>query len=95
MNISLRRIEDKSGYCFAFSLCDGKGPEGVRSLYNMIPKEELGYEILTELVMVLKWKLFEYDNKKWDVCYLDAGAFYMCKKLTSVVLPDGIEEIAL
>lgn len=64
MNISLRRIEDKSGYCFAFSLCDGKGPEGVRSLYNMIPKEELGYEILTELVMVLKWKLFEYDNKK-------------------------------
>lgn len=64
------QIEQLTGYkpvstfYMDFSICERAGTRSVRALYNRVMKEwARDYKMLTELVMVLNWKIWQHYEK--------------------------------
>lgn len=56
----------KTTYYMDFSIADGFGVEAIKDTYNRAKKaciDGLGIEYLTELVMVLNWKIYEHFER--------------------------------
>ena len=83
MKIKVWNIEEMTGYkpitrlYEDFSIADKFGEKGINSTYKMVMKEwKDNYKYLTELVMVLNWKIWEHYetdaklailyNKLWE-----------------------------
>lgn len=69
MNIKNWNIEELTGYkpittfYQDFSIADNFGVEAIKDTYNRVFKEwKDDYKYLTELVMVLNWKIWEHNK---------------------------------
>lgn len=63
--------EMKTTFYSDFSIADHFGLDAVKDTYNRAFNEwKNDYIYLTELVMVLNWKIFEYYKKDDDLCAL-------------------------
>lgn len=80
MNIKYWTIEEKTGYkpistfYQDFSIADNFGLEAIKDTYKRAFNEWKGnYKYLTELVMVLNWKIYEHynTNRKYAKLYND------------------------
>lgn len=72
-----------------FSIADNFGMRSITDTYKRAMKAwKYNYKYLTELVMVLNWKAWQWSNKNNKYCELYTELYYQADELAKDILKD-------